>query len=468
MKSVHLMGIGGTGMVSLAGLFTELGWKVRGSDANVYPPASTELARLGVEVREGYRPENLEPRPDLVVVGNVITRKNPEAETLLSSGIKYTSMAQALADYFFVDRRSVVVAGTHGKTTTTSLLAWILDQAGQSPGLFVGGIPLNFGQGYRLGSGKPFVVEGDEYDTAFFEKTPKFLHYKPCDCIVTSIEFDHADIYRDLAHVVEQFEKLMAILPEKGILVANGDSEIVRKVVEKRKGGDTRFYGFGEENAWRPSRISVMAKGTRFDVECRGKKVCTVDSLMLGNHNIANTVAAIALIDGLGVSPEVAAKGVTTFKGVKRRQEFVGEARGIRIYDDFAHHPTAIAETLAAFSPMAKAAGGKLWAVFEPRSNTVRRRVFQDLLPESFSLAQEVLLSPVYKKADSLTDRELLSPDEVAQSITNRGRKARATKSNEEIVEILKNEARSGDTVLFMSNGSFGGIPVRTLEAFNS
>ena len=458
MKSVHLMGIGGTGMVALAGLFQERGWAVRGSDAKVYPPASTELARMGIDVREGYRAENLEPKPDLVVVGNVITRKNPEAEALLKSGLSYTSMAQALAAHFLAQRRSIVVAGTHGKTTTTSLVAWILECAGQSPGLFVGGVPLDFSRGYRLGSGEPFVVEGDEYDTAFFEKTPKFLHYRPHDCILTSVEFDHADIYRDLAHVVGEFEKLVALIPSDGLLVANGDSETIRKLLACRK-GLVQTYGRAPSSEWRAVNATVTAEGSRFVVEKEGRREAEISWQLLGQYNVDNGVAAFALARHLGVEARVVAQAMANFRGVRRRQEFLGEARGAKFYDDYAHHPTAIEATLSAFEPLAKASGGKLWAVFEPRSNTVRRRVFQDMLPESFSKADRVILAPVYRKADSLTDAELLSPQEVAIAIRKKARDARAPVTMAAVSEILVAEVARGDVVVFMSNGDFGGLP---------
>ena len=464
MKTVHLMGIGGSAMASLAGMFVEKGWKVRGSDTNVYPPASLELARLGVEVREGFRPENLEPRPDLVVVGNVISRGNSEVEALLKTDIPFTSMVHALRDHFLTGRKSVVVCGTHGKTTTTSLLAWVLDQAGFDPGLFVGGIPIDYGRGFKLGKNGPFVVEGDEYNTAFFEKTPKFLHYKPDSAIVTSIEFDHADIYRDLPHVVEQFEKLVSILPSEGTLVACGESQTVRNVCSRAKVADLRWYGPSAHNDWRPMNFQIAPDGTKFDLVVRGKTLTQIHLPLFGRYNVGNAVAVLAMAEALGVAPDVAKKAIATFKGVRRRQEFLGESRGVKIYDDFAHHPTAIAETLAAFTPLAKASKGKLWAIFEPRSNTVRRRVFQKILPESFLLADEVILAPVYQKKDALGSEQLLQPKEVAESICGRGGKAQAAASNDEIVERLGREVQPGDVVVFMSNGSFGGIPRQVLE----
>ncbi len=468
MKSVHLMGIGGTGMVALAGLFVQKGWRVRGSDKDVYPPASDELARLKVEVRSGFRPENLEPHPDLVVVGNVISRDNAEAQALLSSGMPYVSMAAALRDYFLVGRRSVVVTGTHGKSTSTSLLAWILEHAGKSPGFFVGGFPLNFGSGCRLGSGTPFVIEGDEYDTAFFEKTPKFLHYRPQDVMITSVEFDHADIYRDLPHVIEQFERLISILPADAHVVACGDHATVRDIVKKARPGQVVLYGLSEGNAVRGVSLKPTSRGMAFVLEKDGRKVVDVDSPLLGSHNVVNALGCLAMAEIQGVLLKDAAEGVKSFRGIRRRQEFLGESRGVRIYDDFAHHPTAIGETLRALRPIVQAAGGRLWAVFEPRSNTSRRRVFQKSLPESFHPADETILAPVFKKPDALQDRELLEPKEVVAAICEAGRKARAASNYDEIVRIIASEAKSGDVVVFMSNGVFGGIPRKTLEALTN
>ncbi|MFH1018140.1 MAG: UDP-N-acetylmuramate--L-alanine ligase [Pseudomonadota bacterium] len=465
MKNVHLMGIGGTGMVALAGLFVQKGWGVRGSDKDVYPPASDELARLKVEVRSGFRPENLEPRPDLVVVGNVISRDNVEAQALLQNGIPYVSMAAALRDYFLAGRRSIVVAGTHGKSTSTALLAWMLEHAGKSPGFFVGGFPLNFGSGCRLGEGKPFVIEGDEYDTAFFEKTPKFLHYRPEDVIITSIEFDHADIYRDLAHVIEQFEKLLSILPPDASIVACGDDPTVREVVKKARKGRVVLYGLAEGNEMRGVALKPTRRGMAFGLEKNGRKTTSVDSPLLGAHNVRNALGCLAMAEIQGVPLKDAAAGLSAFRGLRRRQEFLGEFGGVRIYDDFAHHPTAIANTLAGFEPVAKNCGGRLWAVFEPRSNTSRRRVFQKSLPESFRLADEVILAPVYKKPDALQDSELLEPAEVAAAIARSGRKARAASTYEEIVQAVASEAKKGDVVVFMSNGAFGGVPRKTGEA---
>ncbi|MFH1261941.1 MAG: Mur ligase family protein [Pseudomonadota bacterium] len=299
------------------------------------------------------------------------------------------------------------------------------------------------------------MIEGDEYDTAFFEKTPKFLHYVPRDLIVTSIEFDHADIYRDERHVVEQFEKLVSILPKNGSICAWGDNATVKKTVVARGDLTVSFYGLGGGNDWRAGDLRQTSKGRHFRVIHHEQKLAEVNSPLLGDHNVLNVLACLAAAEIQGVSPEKAAAAVSTFEGVRRRQEFLGEVRGIRFYDDFAHHPTAIRETLAGFRPLADVTKGKLWAVFEPRSNTVRRRVFESSLPDSFRLADEVILAPVYRKKDSLTDAELLHPEEVASAIRKAGRSALAATTMDEIVERVKSGAKKGDVVVFMSNGNF-------------
>ena len=466
MSFVHLMGIGGTGMTSLAGMFVERGWKVRGSDQKVYPPASDVLGDLGVRILEGYAAKNLEPRPDLVVVGNVISRNNPEAQALLGSDIPYQSMPEALRELFAKEKRRIAVTGTHGKSTTTSLLSWILYESKKSPSFFVGGIPANFGRGYHLDSGDPFVIEGDEYDTAFYEKTPKFLHYEPRDIIVTSIEFDHADIYRDLDHVVEQFRLLMEIVPKNGWIVSCGDSNIVQEVCSKRSSKYSITYGMSSGNDYHAKKPTYRSDGTSFVVRKEGHDLGEINSPLIGEHNVLNTLASVAMGEALGLSFDDISRAIPLFKGFRRRQEFLGEYGGIRLYDDFAHHPTAIEKTLCAFRPIVKEAGGRLWAVLEPRSNTLRRKIFQSVLPKALSPANEVLLAPVFQKSDSLPEHERLNPFEVAQSISEQGGRARIGESYDELVSILKDELQSGDVVVFMSNGNFGGVPKKLIKLF--
>lgn len=465
MKTVHMMGIGGAGMTSLAGMLKEMGWKVRGSDQKIYPPASQELARMKIPVCEGFNEKNLSPQPDLVIVGNVISRNNPEAQALLASKIPYTSMSQALRKYVLKDRIPVVVTGTHGKTTNTSLLSWILDRADLSPGLFVGGIPSNFGHGYRLGTGKHFVLEGDEYDTAFFEKTPKFLHYGTQHAIITSIEFDHADIYKDVGEIQTQFEKFIAQIPKEGVLVACGDHERVRAVCRKNRSENTKFYGLKEGNEWTAGNLQDTSRGKSFDILCQGKTFARVKSPLLGEHNVRNVLACAALATELGVAVGEIVEAVAKFRGVRKRQEFLGEARGIRLYDDFAHHPTAILETLKAFQPLVKASGARLWAVLEPRSNTLRRKVFQEDLPRSLQIADFIVLAPVYKKQDALPENEKLHIQDVARQLNNKDRKALAAKTLDEIVSFVTENAQPKDVVVFMSNGNFNNVPKQVLKS---
>ncbi len=467
MKTVHFMGIAGLGMTALAGMFQAKGWKVRGSDGKLYPPSSLELEKMKISVVKGFRAGNLDPPPDLVVVGNVIPRSNPEAQALLASSIPFLSLPHALSEHFLKGKDRVVVAGTHGKTTTSSLLAWIFKVAGCDPSLFVGGIPLNFGRGWRLGQGLPFVVEGDEYDTAFFEKTPKFLHYGACHAVISSIEFDHADIYRDLDHVKQQFEKFASSLPKQGRLVACGDDETVVELCKRHHPSALEFYGLGPSNDWQANNLQATSQGVAFELKRAGEVLARIESPLLGAHNVRNTLACAAMSHALGIQAEAIREGIATFRGVSRRQEFLGEFDGVRLFDDFAHHPTAIAATLAAFEPVARAAGGKLWAVFEPRSNTVRRRIFQKELPKSFGKADEVLLTPVYEKKDALSSNELLDTKAVAASLSKGKKRGRALELSE-IVNVLVRETKVNDTVVFMSNGDLGGIPSQVSQGLLS
>jgi UDP-N-acetylmuramate: L-alanyl-gamma-D-glutamyl-meso-diaminopimelate ligase len=466
-KVVHLMGIGGSAMACLAGMFKEIGWNVQGTDGKIYPPASTMLEKLGVKVFEGYDAKNLHPHPDLVVVGNVISRPNPEAQELLKLNLPYVSMPQALEKYFLQNHRRVVISGTHGKTTTTSLMTWILDYCGRKPGFFVGGMPLNFGQGFRVGAKNEFVLEGDEYDTAFWEKTPKFLHYGAQHVVMTSVEFDHADIYRDLDHVIEQFEKLVSIIPSDGSLVACGESQLVKTIASKYP--KVKYYGFSKEHDFNAQNLCSTSKGMMFDVYRKNEFVKTIEVPLLGKHNVLNVVACLCMGENLGLPLDKSMEAIVSFKGVKKRQERIGEVNDVVVYEDFAHHPTAIAETIEAFVPMAKARNGKLWALFEPRSNTVRRKIFQDVLPKSFMKADEVVMANVFKKADSLSKDESLDPLDVVNQLITDGKSARYLET-QDIVPTLVSLVKKGDVVLFMSNGDFQNNPrklIAELEAKN-
>ncbi len=464
VQHIHLMGVCGTGMGSLAGMLKASGFTVTGSDQHVYPPMSDFLAGLGIEVLSGYGPENLASCPDLVVVGNVITRKNPEALALAALGLPYLSFPQMLSDYFLAAKTSLVVAGTHGKTTTSSLLATMLHDAGLAPSFMIGGLVQAFGSNFHLGDGAHFVVEGDEYDTAFFDKGPKFLHYRPNIAIITSIEFDHADIYADLEAVKRSFRRLVAIMPPDGCLVACVDDPVVREVVAE---APCRVLGYGESDGatWRLDDLQVTPGGTDFTASKDGKLFGSFHSVMPGRHNALNGLAVIAVLDRLGVGPEAIASGLGGFAGVRRRQEVRGTVGGVTVIDDFAHHPTAVRETLAALA--SAYAGRRLVAVFEPRTNSSRRRVFQDAYVSVFDHAQEVLI----KEQEPLTNvaaDERFSCRQLAEDLTRRGIVARYFPDTDAVIAYLVAHARSGDVLAVLSNGGFDNIHTRLLAALSA
>ncbi len=466
-RHVHFVAIAGTGMGSLAGLLKARGIEVTGSDENVYPPMSTELARWGIDVAQGFRPENvLARRPDLVVIGNAVRPSNPEARAAIDSGIPYRSFPDALRDIAMEGKHPVVVAGTHGKTTTTSLVAWLLSATGRDPSLLVGGIAANFGGSFRLGRGPHFVVEGDEYDTAFFDKTPKFLHYGARSVLLTSVEFDHADIYRDLDHVKEAFRALVAAIPADGTLVAAATHAGVRDVIEK---APCRVIPYGVGDAAAPGfvadPIETQGDGIRFRLRKDGREVVTALLPMHGRHNVENAAGALAMVESLGVPLADAASALDGFRGVKRRQEVRGEVRGITVIDDFAHHPTAVRETVAGLR--ARYAGRRLVSVFEPRTNTSRRRVFQAEYARAFDGSDRVLVArvadaPLYSATGEVTER--FSADELVADLRARGVDAAALDGPDAIVEHLAGAARPGDVLLVMSNGAFGNIWEKLLE----
>ena len=374
-KHIHLMGICGTGMASLAGILKHKGYYVTGSDENIYPPMSDFLEDMSIPIFKGYKPDNLAGAPDLVIVGNVITRHNPEAIELSKIGVPYLSFPQAIRRFAINGKRSIVIAGTHGKTTTSSLITWILERAGMDPGFMIGGILNNFQKNFKIGEGPYFVVEGDEYDTAFFDKGPKFLHYSPWISILTSIEFDHADIFRDLDHIISCFRRLIEIIPPEGLLIANADDPIVM-AESKRAKCRVISYGLNKGGLWTAEDISSDKGMTRLKVLKDRKEYISPSTPLYGAHNISNLLSAIALSDHLGVDIPALSDALRSFGGVKRRQEIRGEKGGILVIDDFAHHPTAVEKTIK--SVKEKYRDRRLIAVFEPRSNSSRRNVFQD------------------------------------------------------------------------------------------
>jgi UDP-N-acetylmuramate: L-alanyl-gamma-D-glutamyl-meso-diaminopimelate ligase len=464
IKSIYLIGIGGAAMAPLAGMLAERGYRVTGSDTGVYPPASTLLEKLGIKWKQGFREENLTPAPDLVVIGNAASRGNPEVEFVLDRKIPYRSLPEMVREFFIPGHDSLVVTGTHGKTTTTSMLAWIFQSAGRHPDFLIGGVAENFGKSYGLGGGNEFIIEGDEYDSAFFDKAPKFLHYRPDNVIITSLEFDHADIYADLAAIELQFRRLVNLVPRSGKIVCWGESETVRGVVAKAF-CPVETYGFAPENDWIAGDLEFTEGATHFRVAHRGVEQARVELPMAGRHKVLNALAAIAIANGRGISREQIERALATFKGVARRMQVRGEAAGVIVVDDFAHHPTAIRVTIAAARD--KWPGHRIWVAFEPRSNTMRRKVFENDLADSLATADGVILGAV-NRAQLLNDDERLSPERVIQRIRKAGRSAESFASAEEIADFLASRARPGDVVLTLSNGSFDGLCDKLLAKLNA
>jgi len=441
-------------MAPLAGTLAESGHRVTGSDAGVYPPASTLLEGLGIRWTNGFSAANLDPAPDIVVLGNALSRGNPEVEAVLDNKIPYRSLPQVLEEFFLPGHDSLVVTGTHGKTTTTSMLSWILHHAGRRPNFLIGGVAENFGRSFGLGGGKEFVLEGDEYDSAFFDKGPKFLHYHPQEIIITSLEFDHADIYENLAAIELQFRRLVNLVPGSGRIVAWGESDTVRGAVKKAF-CPVETYGFAPGVDWLAGDLEIAEGETRFRVSRDGREVARIRMALAGRHNVLNAVAAIAIAHGRGVSGEAIASAMADFRGVLRRLEVKGEESGVLIVDDFAHHPTAIRVTIDAARN--RWPGRKLWAVFEPRSNTMRRRVFENDLAAALATADATVLGAV-NRANLLSDEERMSPARVLDFLRASRRTAEGFDSAEEIAEYLSAETQPGDLVLVMSNGSFDGL----------
>jgi UDP-N-acetylmuramate: L-alanyl-gamma-D-glutamyl-meso-diaminopimelate ligase len=467
LNHVHLMGICGTGMASLAGMLKEKGYRVTGSDQNIYPPMSEFLGALSIPVLKGYDPQNLYPVPDMVIVGNVITKENPEAIELSRIGIHYLSFPQALRHFALKDNRSIVISGTHGKTTSSSLVAWLLETGGMDPGFMIGGIPYNFNKNFKLGNGRYFVIEGDEYDTAFFDKGPKFLHYKPWALILTSIEFDHADIYRDLPHVIENFRKLIDLIPPHGVLVANADDPIVSSEIKRAK-CQVITYALSREADWIADGISVKRDFTHLKiikaVDPPGQghnEYLNLQTPLYGRHNLSNLLSAIVMADHLGSPRSRLPQAVKTFRGIRRRQEIIGEKKGILILDDFAHHPTAVKETIDAVSQKYK--NRRLIAAFEPRSNSSRRNVFQSRYAFSFDKADRVMI-PEPPMMEKIPPEERFSSQKLVRDLKEMGLNASYFQNTDQLLEALLTESRMDDVILIMSNGAFDNLPLRLLE----
>ncbi|MFH1595775.1 MAG: UDP-N-acetylmuramate:L-alanyl-gamma-D-glutamyl-meso-diaminopimelate ligase [Pseudomonadota bacterium] len=458
---IHLLGICGTGMAALAGILKEQGYQVTGADEHAYPPMSDFLAGLGIPVVNGYGPENLEPAPDLAVVGNVIRRENPEAQAMLARDLPRLSLPEALNRFLVGDRQSLVVTGTHGKTTTTAIIAWLLYALGLDPGFMVGGIAKNFDSNYRVGQGPYVVLEGDEYDTAFFDKRPKFIHFRPRVSVVTSIEFDHADIYPDLNRIIQAFESFLEQVPPTGRVLAWGDAPLVRQVCRVSQ-APVSFYGTGGDLAWQAADIAPVVGGMEFTVLLDGARWGDFQLPLLGTHNVLNALAALAVVAELGAEPQALRKALVDFQGVKRRQEVVRETWSVLVMQDFAHHPTAVAATLAAVRQGNP--GRRLVAVFEPRTNTSRRKVFQEPYAHAFQDADLIL---VREPPDlwKVPPEEQFSSRQLVADLTAQGKRALYYPDTDQLLFGLLQNLRVGDLVLVMSNGDFDHLVPRLCKA---
>lgn len=461
MRKVHLIGIGGTAMAGLAFLLKERGFEITGSDADLYPPMSDFLAGRGIKVKIGYSPSNLDSEIDLVVIGNALSRGNEEIEAVLEKRLCYRSLPEVLRALFLEGKRNIVVTGTHGKTTVSSLISWILERAGAEPGFLIGGIPKNFATGAKDGKGEIFVVEGDEYDSAFFDKRPKFLHYLPWIVTIGALEYDHADIYPDMDHIVEAFRSLMRVIPRNGRLVVNGDDPMVRNLLKDCPCPVVTCSMEGDAH-WMARGLRVRDGKMVFEVVHQGHSLGDCTWALPGEHNVMNALLALAVCNEAGVEFSEAKEALEEFRGVKRRLELLAQAKGILLYDDFAHHPTAVAKGLKALRSFHQSS--RIWTIFEPRSNSMCRKVFESELPGAFKEADLVIIGKVHR-ADSIEPKLRLDPEKVARAIRSMGKEAWHIKEVGKIVDLVSQRAKEGDLICVMSNGSFDGIQGLLLEA---
>lgn len=461
----HLIGICGTAMASLAGMLQAKNHNVTGSDQNVYPPMSTQLETLGIEIFDGYAVKNVDVGADVTVVGNAISRGNPELEEVLNRKLVYRSQAEIVQEEFIRGRRSLVVAGTHGKTTTTSIAAWVAEVGGLDPAFLVGGVVQNFGASFRVTDGEYFIIEGDEYDTAYFDKKPKFMHYMPEIAIVNNIEFDHADIYRDLEEIKFQFSRLMNLVPGNGHLICGIDSPVVCEVLDEMKGKlftNVETFGLSSDADWRADGIDFSGDRTKFDIVRNGSKFANFSTHLIGEFNVRNCLAVIAAANAWGISNEKIQEAFYTFKSVKRRVEVRGTVGGVTVIDDFAHHPTAVEETLKALRQ--KYAGRRLVAVFEPRTWSSRLAVFQEPYSRAFQYADEIIIAGVYDTSKASEKGRVLDVAELVSDIAKQGKTVHSFPDADAIIEYLSAELKSGDVAAIMSNGGFGGIHEKLLN----
>lgn len=466
-RHIHLIAICGVGMAPLAVLLKKAGYRVTGSDKAAYPPMSEVLRNAGIEIQEGFDAKHLDGKPDLVIVGNAVPRDNPEARRVESDALPRMSFPQAVAEFFIGERKSLVVSGTHGKTTTTGMLARVLGDADQHPGYLIGGLVADLGEFARAADGEYFVIEGDEYDSAYFDKRPKFVHYRPHAAIVTSIEFDHADIYADMEAIRSAFQGLAGQVPSSGFIIGNGDYPAVIETVKPNTAARFISYGSAAANDWRLVDLENSAVGISFKAEYKGKSEARISLQVPGEMNALNALAVFAMCRELGIDDAPVLRGLSRFEGAARRQQKIGEVEGVVVIDDFAHHPTAVALTLDAIR--ARYAGHRLIAVFEPRSNTSRRSVFQQQFTDALSRADLAVVSEVFaKENDPLAADEMLSTERIVADLIAKGRSAWTAKGPDAILSRLVGELGSGDVVVCMSNGAFGGLPRRLLDELGS
>ena len=447
-------------MATLAAMLKTKGFDVRGSDQNVYPPMSDFLVQQGITLMQGYRPEHISPDLDLVIVGNAISRGNPELEEVLDRKIRYCSLPEAVRDHFLWASRAVVIAGTHGKTTTTALTGWLLADGGVDPSILIGGIAENFDGSFRVGGGREFVIEGDEYDSAFFDKTAKFLKYLPDIAVVGNVEYDHADIYPDLDSIRIAFRRFVNLIPRRGLLLLGSDNAEAM-ALRSRAHCRVETFGLAAGSDWQAHDLDVRDVATRFSVRRGGVPAGSFEVPLLGAYNVRNALAAIAIGAAVGLSTHTMAASLRRFKGVRRRMQHRGTVRGVAVYDDFAHHPTAIAETLAGVR--AAHPKQKIWAVFEPRSATSCRRVFQGDFARALAGADRVILPAVFRS--TLPDEERLSPEHLVSELKTNGVDARFIPNTDDIVTALARDTHAGDLVVIMSNGGFDDIHRKLLDA---
>ena len=467
-NKVFLIGICGSGMSALAAMFKEQGWDVSGSDTGFYPPSSDLLKRHKIKFLEGWNPKNIKSNYDLVIIGNVCRKNNPEVIKTLELKLKYSSFPDAIRNHFIKEREAVVITGTHGKTTTTTLISWILQIASEKskkhekPSFMVGGIPLNFNNNFQLADSKYYVIEGDEYDSAYFQKNPKFLHYKPRHVIITSIEFDHFDIYPDMKSYIDAYRALLDDLPKGYTLLLNYDSEELRKLGEEYKSLKSHWYSIeNSECEWSVKNIKLSFEASEFDVYYKNKLYDNFTSSLIGSFNVSNMLAAISMAHALGIDKRDTREAIKLFKGIKRRQECIGILNGAKVIEDFAHHPTAVKEILRAYSKVEDK--NKLWAIFEPRSATARRKIFQDELCEALSIADKVIVPDPINRGD-ISKEDLFDALKVTKDLQKKGVDSQNITVVDEIVDYVKINAEKNDIIVIMSNGGFGGIYKKIFE----